>query len=205
MSVEAVCARCKNAISFSWDYPYATCPPCRVEEAILVGICPGWSVLDVGAGLGRYHKALHAKTDGNLVLLDAHLPNIVAHKPPSDATIFIGDALKILPTLMPRIFDAVIAIDVIEHLEKSDARVLIDEMFRVAERRVLLFTPDGFMPQDKDNYNLGGDYWQTHRSGWTASELRSLGFDVERWPDLHPNGFGALWAEARVIPPPIAL
>jgi ubiquinone/menaquinone biosynthesis C-methylase UbiE len=199
---EMICPRCHLMMGFVREYQHPLCPPCMVEEAMLKEIEPGWSVLDVGSGLARYHPALHERTDGNLVLLDAHLPNMVAHQPPVGVPLFIGEAGVILPALRDGIFNVVMAIDVIEHLEKPAALDLVREMKRLAENRVLLFTPDGFMPQEKDNYNLGGDHWQTHRSGWTADELRDLGFATTTWGTFHTPEIGALWG-VHSIPRPI--
>jgi hypothetical protein len=47
-------------------------------------------------------------------------------------------------------------------------------MERIARHRVVVFTPNGFVQQG----DRGGNPFQVHRSGWSASELESLGYRV---------------------------
>jgi SAM-dependent methyltransferase len=74
----------------------------------------------------------------------------------------------------PRSFDVVIAIDVLEHLDKLAGRELLGRMETWAKRRVVVFTPNGFLRQEPYHENA----LQEHRSGWTVEEFRSLGFEV---------------------------
>ena len=71
-------------------------------------------------------------------------------------------------------FDCVIALDVIEHLPKRKGHGLIGEMVRVSKRRVVIFTPNGFLPQASYDRNPH----QEHFSGWTTHDLEGLGFTV---------------------------
>ena len=70
-------------------------------------------------------------------------------------------------------FDCCVASDLIEHLTKEEGRQLIRDMERIASKKVLLFTPNGFLAQSSR-----GDDLQQHLSGWEAGEMRSLGFTV---------------------------
>jgi len=74
----------------------------------------------------------------------------------------------------PGSVDAAIALDVIEHLERDAALGLIAGLERVARRRVVIFTPNGFVPQPPEPENPH----QEHRSGFTADEMRALGYRV---------------------------
>ena len=65
-------------------------------------------------------------------------------------------------------FDAVLAIDLIEHLTKEDGLRLIEKMGRWARKKVIITTPNGFLWQDGYDNNL----LQVHRSGWNVDELR---------------------------------
>jgi hypothetical protein len=73
----------------------------------------------------------------------------------------------------PKQFDCCIALDLIEHLSKDDGRKLISTMEQIASKKILLFTPNGFLPQQRHEGDL-----QEHLSGWTAEEMRALGFTV---------------------------
>lgn len=89
-------------------------------------------------------------------------------------------------------FDLVYALDVIEHLERPAGEALLSEMARIARRRVVVYTPRGFRPQESD------DPLQVHRSGWWPEDFLSRGFTVE----LRDYGVresvekdAAIWAE----------
>lgn len=73
----------------------------------------------------------------------------------------------------PGQFDCCVALDLIEHLTTEDGQRLIRDMAGIASKKILLFTPSGYLPQAGADGDL-----QAHHSGWTAGELRSLGFTV---------------------------
>jgi ubiquinone/menaquinone biosynthesis C-methylase UbiE len=71
-------------------------------------------------------------------------------------------------------FDAVLMLEVLEHLTKEEGRRLLDKCARWARKKVIITTPNGYLPQDGyDNNPL-----QEHISGWSVEELRRLGFRV---------------------------
>jgi len=170
---------------------------------ILCETSPEGIILDLGAGLASYHHLLKLR-GGILHTVDAHGPYVEQHKKIADfsfhATIqdFISDRMAGLLSVESLQYDALLMIDVIEHLDKADALEVLRAIPTIAERSII-FTPRGFMPQDRDNYGLGGDHWQTHRSGWEPEELEDLGYDVEVWRDFHyrpelDRSFDAIWA-----------
>jgi 2-polyprenyl-3-methyl-5-hydroxy-6-metoxy-1,4-benzoquinol methylase len=81
-------------------------------------------------------------------------------------------------------FDGVLALDVIEHMPKLAGRRLIDEMNRVCRGMLLLFTPNGFFPQQ----SYDGNPHQEHLAGWTTDDLERLGFSVSGANGLHVFG-----------------
>lgn len=70
-------------------------------------------------------------------------------------------------------FDCCVALDLIEHLTKEDGLKLIGGMERIAKKKILIFTPNGFLHQASHDGDL-----QEHLSGWSAEEMQSLGFKV---------------------------
>ena len=71
-------------------------------------------------------------------------------------------------------FDAVIALDVLEHLTKEEGLALIRKMEKWSKKKIIIFTPNGLVWQDGyDNNPL-----QEHKSGWSVEELEKLGFKV---------------------------
>jgi hypothetical protein len=73
-----------------------------------------------------------------------------------------------------RSVDAVLALDVVEHLPKEDGWALIHSMERWARRKVILSTPNGFVPQPPDEKNAH----QEHLSGWLPEEFTARGYRV---------------------------
>ena len=70
-------------------------------------------------------------------------------------------------------FDGCVALDVIEHLPKPDGLDLLQQMEALARKRVIFFTPNGFMPQRSRNGDL-----QEHLSGWSVDDFEGLGYTV---------------------------
>ncbi len=90
--------------------------------------------------------------------------------------------------LIEKSVDAVILLEVLEHLTKEEGKLLLEKMTRVARKKIILTTPNGFVPQEDE-----ANPHQLHKSGWEISELKDLGFDafkghgglksVGRWSD----------------------
>ena len=71
-------------------------------------------------------------------------------------------------------FDCVLASDVIEHLTKEDGQKLIKVMENLATKKVIIFTPNGFLYQPAHD----GNEYQKHLSGWSVKEMKNLGYRV---------------------------
>ena len=74
----------------------------------------------------------------------------------------------------PKSFDAVVAIEILEHLSKKADLELFKKMEKWARKKVIVTTPNGFTYQDAYDNNP----FQAHRSGWTAEEFEKEGFKV---------------------------
>lgn len=106
--------------------------------------------------------------------------------------------------------DVVLALDVIEHLPKIDGYKLIQEMERIARRKVVIVTPNGFSPKTSLE---DGSPLQAHRSGWILEDFVNLGYDVKgvfglrglrgerASPKLKPDWLGLLlsWSTQRFV------
>lgn len=108
------------------------------------------------------------------------------------------DALGLLPAGS---VDSVVLTDVIEHLEKSEGRRLLDKTVTLARSQLVVQTPLGFLPQGeneiKDAWGMDGVDWQMHRSGWLPEdfpdweilECEQFHFeDAYGRPLAHPHG-----------------
>lgn len=70
-------------------------------------------------------------------------------------------------------YDVITALDFIEHVTKEDGVKILDKM-ELMGRRVILVTPNGFIPQVGTAQNP----FQEHRSGWSADDLIKRGYRV---------------------------
>lgn len=131
------------------------------------------SVLDVGCGvdspLGKLKKTFYSEG------IDIYKPSINKSKKKKIHDKYVlGDILKVDKLYKPKSFDVVIALDVIEHLEKVDALNLIKKMEKIAGKKVIILTPNGFHHQD----HLDGNPHQEHKSGWRIQDLKRRGYNV---------------------------
>jgi len=107
--------------------------------------------------------------------VDGHRPSLEAARAKSIHHRYAQLDLRTIGDSMPaRSFDAVVALDVIEHFERSEGLQLLVAMERIARKRVIVFTPNGFLPQGEFDENP----WQIHRSGWTPVDFVSRGYLV---------------------------
>jgi hypothetical protein len=132
------------------------------------------TLLDIGCGpcspISRFHQRFTYS-----VGIDAFAPSIEASKAASIHSEYrvmaVTDIEKVFPD---RSFDCVLAADVIEHQHKDEGFRLIESMEHIARKRVIIFTPNGFLPQREH----GGNPFQVHLSGWNVKEMRDLGYVV---------------------------
>ena len=85
----------------------------------------------------------------------------------------VVDVMNIGNAFAEKSFDCVFASDLIEHLNKEDGLKLIAMMERIARKKVIIYTPNGFLPQGEVDNNPA----QIHRSGWTVNEMKLLGYN----------------------------
>ncbi|CAM9476400.1 unnamed protein product [Phaeothamnion confervicola] len=133
------------------------------------------SVLDVGCGLSLKSQYIQADIRIGLDVYRPYLEKIDAKVP---YICINADAMQIDTLFLPKSFDIVTLLDIVEHLEKPDALALIEKASTLARRAVVIETPLGFLPQNMDILGLGGDHFQTHRCGFEAEELEELGYKV---------------------------
>ncbi len=140
-------------------------------DAELARILPSeWRILDVGCGAGsRSAPDALARAIG----VDIHFPSVAQIIREGARAAAICSRLEVLP-LQDSIVDAIVALDVVEHFGKDDALGLLREFERVASRAIVLLTPNGYLPQRGTVDNP----FMEHRSGWSATELASLGYTV---------------------------
>lgn len=129
------------------------------------------SCLDIGCGPGSPVQHLKfAQSTG----VEAYEPALEeARRSKTHSEYSSASAAELKHHFSENQFDCCVALDLIEHLTKDQGRKLIRDMERIARKKILLFTPNGFLHQSRHDDDL-----QEHLSGWTAGEMRSLGFRV---------------------------
>ena len=130
------------------------------------------TVLDVGCGPAMTLRYLGVPRSFGV---EGYAPALADAKAKHTHDEFIqGDVRELLSLFKPGQFDACIAMDVIEHVTKEDGLQLIKAMETIARKRVVFFTPSGFLPQSHAN----NEDLQEHLSGWEPSEMQGYGYEV---------------------------
>lgn len=144
------------------------------------------TVLDVGCGIQPQDIFPRAES----VRLDAHRPYL---EEITGIRVW-AEWQEFIPKLLPGSFDAVVALDFLEHLPRRQGFRFLREAQRVAPY-VVIFTPEGWLEQTHDGFDMGGEHWQTHRSAWTVADFD--GWRTTVMHDYHGHGVNALWAATR--------
>lgn len=131
------------------------------------------SILDVGCGVSGKLRELGAL---NTTGFEGFQPDFEEAKRQNTHDHLVqGDARELSRYFQPRQFDACIALDVIEHFTKEGGLKLMQEMETIARKKVIFFTPNGFLPQRQ---SAEGDL-QAHLSGWNPDEMKKYGYESQ--------------------------
>lgn len=127
------------------------------------------AVLDLGCGPRSPLKDIHV--GGFTVGVEAFESYVLTAREhhTHDEIIFSKFSDLTFPT---RSFDAVILLDVIEHMSEQDSREVIAKAETWARKLVVISSPNGYIPQRA----LDGNPLQQHLSGWKVEEMRQLGY-----------------------------
>lgn len=142
----------------------------KIVEGNLAGM---ESVLDIGCGddspLRRVKKTFYSE---GIDVFEDSINKSKKKKIHDKYT--ISDIRKIKKIYKNKSFDVVVALDVIEHLNKKESISLIRDMEKIAKSKVILLTPHGFYHQDAYDNNP----YQVHKSEWKMKDLEKLGYKV---------------------------
>lgn len=143
------------------------------KNAIKNSLGDSQSVLDVGCG----SVSVLGQIKGKFIStgIDLFKKSIqISKKAKNHDKYVIGDIRKLSTFFPKKSYDTVIALDVVEHLTKKEAKAMISQMENIAKKRVVILTPNGFYPQDM----LEGNPHQVHKSGWSLQDFQSMGYSV---------------------------
>lgn len=138
----------------------------------------GESLLSLCCGIGYELRDLHTKDITAVDIAEQYISEVKKHYPEVKAV--VSDACEYIKSAPSKSVDVISILDGIEHLEHGKGLEVIENMKRVARKEILLFTPDGYLKNEPHNaWGIeGADEHQTHKSGWSALELKDLGFEI---------------------------
>ncbi len=152
-------------------------------------------ILDAGCGSGLFSFVASGagrgkRADMELIGVDVFLPYL---KQALGYDHRIQCSVYSLPFRDKQI-DAVVSVEVLEHLTKEQGFTFLNEVERVCRGIVALSTPIGF----KSRHESDDNPWMKHRSSWSPQELKNMGYSVRFLPDFAKKGwfflpFAVIW------------
>lgn len=148
------------------------------------------SVLDLGCGPEspiQYCSAAHRFG------VDIYKPFIeISQRKGIHQDYLVADAASV--NFADKSFDAVVLIEVLEHLTKENGMILLGKIEKWARKKIIITTPNGYLPQGA----LSGNPYEFHCSGWSVDELTRRAYrayGISGWKFLRKEntaeGYGA--------------
>lgn len=169
------------------------------------------SILDVGIGMGQYGLLLRnnlenvnlfqiegdrgwQRSKNNWQIVIDGIEGLAGCLTPvhewAYSRIMIGEAMTLLNSMSTGQYELVMAINILEHLDRADGLRFLAELQRVASRAALVCTPKTFCPQ-----NIPANPDENHLSVWSSEDLAANGFGellpndeswIAAWQSPHP-------------------
>jgi 2-polyprenyl-3-methyl-5-hydroxy-6-metoxy-1,4-benzoquinol methylase len=136
---------------------------CLTEE-----LAGGGSVLDIGCGS---NSPIQYSNISYSIGVDGFRPSVQASKNNCLHSEYVFCDLRQL-NFKSKSFDVVIMIEVLEHLTEEEGAKLLEKAEIWARRKVVVSTPNGYLPQSDINGNL---YFK-HLSGWSIEQMKLRGY-----------------------------
>lgn len=147
----------------------------------------GDNILDLGCGTAQHTLHLWKRC----VYVDAYGPylkEILKQKP--WAHVLMVELPIYLEIVVPGTkWDVVLALDVVEHLERKAAEEMVGLMEDLARKKVVILTPVGFLQQaDGLDWGKGNPKWQKHRCGFKREYFEKRGYEIKTFPGDDQHG-----------------
>ncbi len=146
------------------------------------------TVLDLGCGDGTLMGFLSKGEKWQITGIDIYQKAIEgARKRNTYYKLIRGDLLKTIQNNnLKSKYDVVFFSQVIEHVTRNQGEKILDEIEKLAKKRIIVGTPRGFMEQPHEF--LDGNPHQVHKSGWSIEDFSSRGYKV------YGVGFLPIWS-----------
>ncbi len=148
----------------------------REREKVIASLLAGCeTLLDVGCGRGESFGELKLPRIHKDGVELSHADAEEARRSGQYATVFEHD-VRDTAFIKNKSYDAVLCINLIEHMSKMNGLSLVAEMERIARKVVIIETPNGFLPSNEAHARE--NEFQRHLSGWEPYEFAFLGYSV---------------------------
>jgi SAM-dependent methyltransferase len=127
------------------------------------------SVLDLGCGPSS--PLQYCKNIKHSIGVEAFPPYLKEAQRQGTHTEYLAKKIEDLD-FPERSFDAIILIEVVEHLPEQVGLEIIKKAEKWAKKKVVLSSPNGFVAQKEVDNNP----WQKHLSGWDLAKMQRLGY-----------------------------
>jgi len=128
------------------------------------------SVLDIGCGHDSPIQHVSIKKTTGVDFFDDYIKSSEEKKIHSE---YIKADITAVD-FEPKSYEVVLCSEVIEHLKKDVGLKLLEKMEKWAAKKVIITTPNGFLPQPQYDENK----FQEHQSGWSVEDFRKRGYRV---------------------------
>ncbi|MFX1479117.1 MAG: methyltransferase domain-containing protein [Promethearchaeota archaeon] len=154
--------------------------PTRVGSSLLIdpivmSLIEAPSLIDVGCGDGKFGflTRIYKVNMRFMIGCDIFLPSLVfckQHKLYNEVVLCDAGFLPFKENSCA----TVIMIEIIEHLEETKGKRMINGAEKIAQKKIIVTTPN----KARKRLGHGINPYQAHISSWTVQDLRRLGFKV---------------------------
>ena len=150
-----------------------------VNKNILPEDMTGLTVLDCGCGRGNWAFFMRTEKAGipHVTGFDLYGPYVEKLKRLDLYEELFQLDIRDVETLEKK-FDIIMAMDVLEHIEKDEALKVIKTLEEMSESLLIVSLPIGFQRQGIGD---DGNPFQVHLSGFTQREMRALGYETKNF------------------------
>lgn len=132
------------------------------------------TILDLGCGEGSFGVRFNQNNKYKLTGSDIFTPYLKKSLLTKKYFKIIKTDLTKKLSFPDKSFDAVICLETIEHLKKADGLRLLQEIERIAKKKIIISCPVGLATQENFDQNI----YQEHLSSWYPVEFIKMGFKV---------------------------